>query len=115
MPKVALPFEVRASFRVPRQQAEKLVSKFKTGINFPGLLPDALKSSDAGIRQDSDEGSDATIWVVFKPRRDSNRVTQRSLEARDTPVREPVAESAYADFIGSEKGMDDLTSIPDVC
>jgi hypothetical protein len=107
MPKVALPFEVKASFRVPRQQAEKLVSKFKTGINFPGLLPDALKSSDAGIRQDSGEGSDATIWVVFEPRRGSNRVAQRSLEASDGTVREPVAESAYSDFIGSEKFMDD--------
>ena len=108
MQKVALPFEVKASFRVPRQQADKLVSKFKTGINFPGLLPDALKSSDAGIRQDSGKGPEATIWVVFKPRQGSNRVAQRSLEGSGGTVLEPVAESAYSDFIGSEKDRDDL-------
>jgi hypothetical protein len=102
MPKLALPFEVRASFRVPRQQADRLVSKFKTGINFHGLLPDTLQSSDAGIHQDSGEGSDATIWVVFKPRHGSNRVAQRSLEGSDGTVVEPVAESAYSDFISSE-------------
>jgi hypothetical protein len=107
MPKLALPYEVKASFRVPRQQAEKLVSKFKTGIDFPGLLPDALKSSDAGIHHDSGAGSDATICVVFKPKHGSNRVAQRSLEGRAGVVSEPVTESAYSDFIGSEKGLDD--------
>jgi hypothetical protein len=107
MPKLALPYEVKASFRVPRQQAEKLVSKFKAGIDFPGLLPAALKSSDAGIHHDSGAGSDATIWVVFKPRHGSNRVAPRSLEGKAGAVSEPVAESAYADFIGSEKGVDD--------
>ena len=69
MAKLALPHELKASFRVPRQQAERLVSKFKTGISFPGLLPDALKSSDAGIDSESGEGfEDATIWVPFQNR-----------------------------------------------
>jgi hypothetical protein len=61
MAKLALPHELRASFRVPRQQAEKLVSRFKRGISFPRLLPDALKSSDAGIDSESGTGSDVTI------------------------------------------------------
>jgi hypothetical protein len=67
MTQLPLPYEVKASFRVPRQQVEKVVSKFKTGISFPGLLPEALKSSDAGIHSDPTEGPEAAIWVLFKP------------------------------------------------
>jgi hypothetical protein len=106
MAKLALPHELRASFRVPRQQAEKLVSKFKRGISFPGLLPDALKSSDAGIDSESGESSDATIWVLFKPRHRTYRVAQRSVEERGAAGSERVPESAYCDFISPEKGMD---------
>jgi hypothetical protein len=76
MAKIPLPYEVKASFRVPRQEAETLVSKFKRGIAFPGLLPDALKSSDAGIESDSLGGTDETeaaIWVLFRPRSQQRR------------------------------------------
>jgi hypothetical protein len=102
MTKLPLPFEVRVAFRVPRQQAEKVVSKFKAGIPFPGLLPAALKSVDAGIHPNPPDGPEAGIWVVFKPRHASNRATQRSLERGDRTAFEPVTESAYADLIGSE-------------
>ena len=87
---------------MPRQQAEKVVSKFKTGISFPGFLPAALKSSDAGIHPNPPDGPEAAIWVVFKPRHASNRVTQRSLASSDGTALEPVNESPYADFVGSE-------------
>jgi hypothetical protein len=103
MSKLALPYEVKASFEVPREQAEKLVSKFKTGISFPGLLPDGLKSSDAGIDTNAGEGSHAKIWVVFKPRHGSNRVVQRSLESRRPAASEPVPQSAYNDFISPKR------------
>lgn len=104
MTKVSMPFEVRACFRVPRQQADKLVSKFKTGINFPGLLPNALKSSDAGIRPDSGKGPEATVWVLFKPRDDSHPGPQprSSFDRSNEPICEPGAKSAYADLLGSE-------------
>jgi hypothetical protein len=80
MAKISLPYEVKASFRVPRRQAETLVSKFKRGIAFPGLLPDALKSSDAGIESDSIGGTDdaeAAIWVLFRPRNQPRRFGPR--------------------------------------
>jgi len=96
MTQLPLPFEVRAAFRVPRQQAEKVVSKFKTGISFPGFLPAALKSSDAGIHPNPPDGPEAAIWVVFKPSHASN------LARSDGSAFEPVAESAYADLIGPE-------------
>jgi hypothetical protein len=67
MPKLRLPYEVKAWFRVPREQAEKLVLKFQSGVTFPGLLPEALKSRDAGIHPDPAEGPEAAIWVVFRP------------------------------------------------
>jgi hypothetical protein len=108
MTQLPLPFEVRAAFRVPRHQAEKVVSKFKTGIGFPGLLPAALKSVDAGIHPNPPDGPVAAIWVVFKPRHDSNRVTHRSLERSDRTAFKPVAESPYADLIGSERGTHDM-------
>jgi hypothetical protein len=108
MTQLPLPFEVRAAFRVPRQQAEKVVSKFKAGISFPGFLPAALKSVDAGIHPNPPDGPEAGIWVVFKPRHASNRVTQRSREGSDETAFEPVTESAYADLIGSERDTDDL-------
>ena len=102
MTQLPLPFEVRAAFRVPRQQAEKVVSKFKAGISFPGFLPAALKSSDAGIHPNPPDGPEAAIWVVFKPSHASNRVTQRSLARSDGTAFAPVGESAYADLIGPE-------------
>jgi hypothetical protein len=102
MTQLPLPFEVRAAFRVPRQQADKIVSKFKTGISFPGFLPAALKSSDAGIHPNPPDGPEAAIWVVFKPSDASNRVTQRSLARSDGTAFAPVGESAYADLIGPE-------------
>jgi hypothetical protein len=102
MTQLPLPFEVRAAFRVPRQQAEKVVSKFKAAITFPGFLPPALKSVDAAIHPNPPDVPEAEIWVVFKPRHASNQVTERSLEGSDGPVTEPVAESAYSDFIGSD-------------
>jgi hypothetical protein len=108
MTQLPLPFEVRAAFRVPRQQAEKVVSKFKTGISFLGLLPAVLKSSDAGIHPNPPDGPEAAIWVVFKPRHASNRVTQRSLARSDGTAFKPAAESPYADLIGSQRGTDDL-------
>jgi hypothetical protein len=107
MQTLPLPYEVKASFRVSRHKADKVVSKFKTGISFPGLLPDALKSSDAGVDPDAGEGSEATLWVLFKPRHHANRVAQRSSEAQGAAGSEPVAESAYCEFIGAEKGTSD--------
>jgi hypothetical protein len=108
MTQLPLPFEVRAAFRVPRQQAEKVVSKFKAGISIPGFLPAALKPVDAGIHPNPPDGPEAGIWVVFKPKRASNRVTKRPLERSDRTAFEPAAESAFADLIGSDRDMDDL-------
>ena len=108
MTQLPLPFEVRAAFRVPRQQAEKVVSKFKAGISIPGFLPAALKPVDAGIHPNPPDGPEAGIWVVFKPRHASNRVTERSLEKGHRTAFEPATESAFADLIGSDRDMDDL-------
>jgi hypothetical protein len=105
MTQLPLPFEVRAAFRVPRQQAEKVVSKFKAGITIPGFLPAALKSVDAGIHPNPPDGPEAGIWVVFKPRHASNRVTQRSLERGDRTAFEPLAKSTDSDFIGSDDSV----------
>jgi hypothetical protein len=107
MAKVSLPYEVKASFRVPRDEAEKLVSRFKTSVSVPGLLPEALESSDAGIDPDSGKNSDATIWVLFKPKKGPNRAGQPSLERSRRGTAEPVPASAFGDFIAPDKSIED--------
>ncbi len=102
MTQLPLPFEVRAAFRVPRLQAEKVVAKFKAGISFPGLLPATLQSVDAGVHPNPPDGPVAAIWVVFKPRHASNGTHERSLEKTDGTPLKPVADAKYADLIGSE-------------
>ena len=106
MQTLPLPYEVKATFRVPREKAEKALMKFKNGISFPGLLPQALMSSDAGIEPDSGDGAETTLWVLFKPH--TNRVSQRSASPRSTKTNgtkrsEPVPESAFDDFLLTEK------------
>jgi hypothetical protein len=104
MTQLPLPFEVRAAFRVPRPQAEKVVAKFKAGITFPGLLPATLKSVDAGIHPNPPDGPVAAIWVVFKPKHASNGTSERSPERTDrSAFKPPATEPKYADLIGSNE------------
>jgi hypothetical protein len=114
MQTLPLPYEVKATFRVPRQKAERAVSKFKNGISFPGLLPNALMSSDAGIEPDSGDGAETTLWVLFKPH--THREAPRSIKTGSIKTglaktngaghSEPVPESAFDDFLLPQKDED---------
>src|SRR5579862_459951 len=107
MVKVALPFEVKASFRVPRQQADRIVSKFRAGISFPGLLPQALKSSDAGVDRKSAAGPEATVWVIFKPGNENYRIAQGSAEEKMAIDSKPVPDSGRCAFLGDGEDLHD--------
>ena len=66
MAKLPHPVEVKAYYRVPRNEADALVQQFRHGVIDAELLPPNYRVVNAEVNPDSADGPEAVIWVLFQ-------------------------------------------------
>lgn len=60
------PYEVKAWYRVPRNEVDSWLKFFRNGVNDGNLLPPEYKSTAADLHPDPADGPEAAIWVLFQ-------------------------------------------------